>query len=70
MKFSIERFTRDEVQRAKSIIKTSMDDMQAVNRILAEVVTPEVIRRIDIETRQADAPRYMAYRLQHLASNS
>ena len=64
----IDLFTRDEVQRAKDIIATSMDGAQVSSRIRDEIITDEVMKRIDGETGQENDRRYMAYRLEYVAS--
>ncbi len=64
----IDLFTAAEVQRAKDIIATSMDGVQASSRIREEIITDEVMKRIDGETGQENDRRYMAYRLKYVAS--
>ena len=64
----IDLFTEDEVQRAKTILATSRDSAQASQRIRDEIVTDEVIERINRETGQENYRRYMAYRLEYVAS--
>ena len=64
----IDLFTEDEVQRAKTILKSSHDSAQASQRIRDEIVTDEVMKRIDGETGQGNDRRYMAYRLEYVAS--
>ncbi len=64
----IDLFTRDEVQRAKDIIATSRDSVQVSSRIRDEIITDEVMKRIDGETGQENDRRYMAYRLEYVAS--
>jgi len=61
-------FTESEVQRARDIIKTSRDSAQASQRIRDEIVTDEVMGRIDKSTGQKNDRAYMAYRLEYLAS--
>lgn len=63
----IDLFTEDEVRRAKDVVKTSMDSVQAHRRIYEAIVTDEVMARIDTHTGQANDRRYMAYRLEYLA---
>lgn len=64
----IDLFTAAEVQRAKDIIATSRDSTQASSRIRDEIITDEVMKRIDGETGQENDRRYMAYRLEYVAS--
>lgn len=64
----IDLFTAAEVQRAKDIIATSMDGAQASSRIRDEIITDEVMKRIDGETGQENERRYMAYRLEYVAT--
>ena len=64
----IDLFTAAEVQRAKDIIATSMDGAQVSSRIRDEIITDEVMKRIDGETGQENDRRYMAYRLEYVAS--
>ena len=64
----IDLFTAAEVQRAKDIIATSMDGAQASSRIRDEIVTDEVMQRINRDTGQENDRRYMAYRLEYVAS--
>lgn len=62
----IDLFTEDEVQRAKTILKSSSTPH---TRILDEIVTDEVVQRINRDTGQENDRRYMAYRLEYVASN-
>lgn len=64
----IDLFTRDEVQRAKGVIATSRDSAHASQRIRDEIVTEEVMERINHESGQENDRRYMAYRLEYVAS--
>lgn len=64
----IDLFTRDEVQRAKTILSSSMDTVQKNKRLRDEIITDEVMQRIDCETGQKNDRRYMAYRLEYVAS--
>lgn len=64
----IDLFTRDEVQRAKTILSSSMDTVQKNKRLRDEIITDEVMQRIDRETGQKNDRRYMAYRLEYVAS--
>lgn len=64
----IDLFTRDEVQRAKTILSSSMDSVQKNKRLRDEIVTDEVMERIDRETGQKNDRSYMAYRLEYVAS--
>ena len=61
-------FTAEEIKRAKDIIATSRDSAQASQRIRDEIVTDEVMKRINKESGQTNDRRYMAYRLEYLAS--
>lgn len=61
-------FTELEVQRAKDIIATSRDTPQISQRIFDEIITDEVMKRIDKETGQTNDRKYMAYRLEYVAS--
>lgn len=65
----IDLFTRDEVQRAKTILKSSHDSAQASQRILDEIVTDEAMQRVNRDTGQENDRRYMAYRLEYVASS-
>lgn len=60
----IDLFTEDEVQRAKTILKASSTPHA---RILDEIVTDEVMQRINRDTGQENDRRYMAYRLEYVA---
>ncbi len=64
----IDLFTADEVQRAKTIIKTSHDGAQRSQRIRDEIITDEVMERIDRESGQQNDRKYMAYRLEYVAT--
>ena len=64
----VDLFTSDELKRAKDIIATSRDSAHASQRIRDEIVTDEVIERINHETGQENDRRYMAYRLEYVAS--
>ena len=64
----IDLFTAAEVQRAKDIITTSMDGAQASSRIREEIITDEVMERVNRESGQENDRRYMAYRLEYVAS--
>ena len=64
----IDLYTEDEVKRAKDIIATSRDSAQVSQRIRDEIVTDEVMERIDRETGQKNDRRYMAYRLEYVAT--
>ena len=61
----IDLFTRDEVQRAKTIMR---DNTTPHNRIHDEIITDEVMKRINRDTGQENDRRYMAYRLEYVAS--
>ena len=64
----IDLYTEGEVKRAKDIIATSRDSAQVSQRIRDEIITDEVMKRIDGETGQENDRRYMAYRLEYVAS--
>ena len=64
----IDLFTAAEVQRAKDIITTSRDRAHVSQRIRDEAVTDETMERINRETGQENDRRYMAYRLEYVAS--
>ena len=64
----IDLFTAAEVQRAKDIIATSMDGAQASSRIRDEIITDEVMKRINRESGQENDRRSMAYRLEYVAT--
>ena len=64
----LDLFTAAEVQRAKDIIANSRDSAQASQRIRDEIVTEEVMERINRESGQENDRRYMAYRLEYIAS--
>lgn len=66
----IDLFTEDEVSRARSVIATSMDLRQRHQRLFDEIVTPEVMARIDAATGQANNRDYMAYRVEYLAGKA
>lgn len=61
-------FTADEIQRAKDIIATSRDTPQISQRIHDEIITDEVMARINKGTGQENDRKYMAYRLEYVAS--
>ena len=63
----IDLFTDREVQAARVILKSSHDSVQAHRRILNEIVTDEVMARIDADTGQPNSRDYMAYRLGYIA---
>lgn len=60
----IDLFTEDEVSRAKSLLRNQSNPHY---RILEEIVTAEVMQRIDDETGQKNDRDYMAYRLEYVA---
>lgn len=64
----VDLFTSDELKRAKDIIATSRDSAQASQRIRDEIITDEVMKRIDGETGQENDRRYMAYWLEYFAT--
>ena len=64
----VDLFTSDELKRAKGIIATSRDSAQASQRIRDEIVTEEVMERINRESGQENDRRYMAYRLEYVAT--
>ena len=64
----VDLFTSDELKRAKDIIATSRDSAQASQRIRDEIVTEEVMERINRESGQENDRRYMAYRLEYIAA--
>lgn len=61
----IDLFTEDEVARAKRLV--ARNPLNAHPYIREEIVTDEVMKRIDETTGQANDRNYMAYRLEHLA---
>lgn len=61
----IDLFTEDEVQRAKTIMR---DNTTPHSRIYDEIITDEVMKRINRDTGQENGRRYMAYRLEYVAS--
>lgn len=63
----IDLFTEDEVQRAKTTLKSS--SVTSHSRILDEIITDEVAQRINRDTGQENDRRYMAYRLEYVASS-
>lgn len=63
----IDLFTRDEVKRAKKIMAA---ESIPHTRLRNEVVTEEVMKRINEETRQENHRDYMAYRLEHIAGQN
>lgn len=63
----IDLFTRAEVNAAKKIMR---DTATPNERIYEEVVTEEVMQRIRRETGQDNHRGYMAYRLEHIASQN
>lgn len=65
MKDMIDLFTKDEVRRARKLVATSLTPH---GLICAEIVTPDVMRRIDAATGQSNDQHYMAYRLEYLAT--
>jgi hypothetical protein len=60
-------FTRNEVQRAKVIIASSRDALQVHHRLRREVLTEEVLQRIDRATKTLNQTTYIAYRLEFIA---
>lgn len=62
----IDLFTEDEVQRAKTILKSSNTPSA---RIRDEIVTDEVVQRINRDTGRENDRRYMAYRLEYVAGD-
>ena len=64
----VDLFTTDELKRAKDIIATSRDSAQVSQRIRDEIITDEVMERINRESGQENDRRYMAYRLEYIAS--
>lgn len=61
----IDLFTVDEVRRAKKIVRGSLIAMPAIRD---QIVTEEVMERINRETGQKNHRDYMAYRLEYIAS--
>ena len=62
----IDVFTPEEVERAAEIVREE-DLGRLVSRLKNEIVTEEVMARIDRETGQENDRRYMAYRLEWVA---
>ena len=60
-------FTADEVKRAKDILATATAPH---TRIRDEIITDDVMQRIDQQTGQKNDPLYMAYRLEYVASET
>ena len=60
----IDLFTESEVRRAQAALK----DGGVVNQKLYNVVTEKVMQRIDEQTGQQNDRRYMAYRLEYIAT--
>lgn len=60
----IDLFTADEVKRAKKIMQGSLIAMPTIRD---QIVTEEVMERINRETGQQNHRDYMAYRLEHIA---
>lgn len=58
-------FTEDEVKRARKIINKAALPHK---RIRNEILTDEVMKRIDNATGQTNDRRYMAYRLEALVN--
>lgn len=65
----IDLFTEEEVRRAKKIIAEAKEATPH-NRLRDEVVTEEVMQRIDQETGQQNDRNYMAYRLEYIAGQT
>ncbi len=62
----IDVYTHDEVNHAKRILN-ELKGAPANDRLQAEVVTEEVMTRINQETGQENVRAYIAYRLQFIA---
>lgn len=62
----IDLFTADEVKRAKEILKGTLIPMPAIRD---QIITDEVMQRINRETGQENHREYMAYRLEHIANH-
>lgn len=56
-------FTRKEVEAAKGIVRGG----GGADEIMATIVTPSVMARIDKRTGQTNDREYMAYRLMYVA---
>lgn len=62
----IDLFTVSEVRKAKNIL-TNGNGAPAHFRLMDEVLTPEVMRRIDNEAGLLNDRDYIAYRLEYIA---
>lgn len=63
----IDLFTADEVRRAKKIMQRSLIAMPTIRD---QIVTEEVMERINRETGQQNNRDYMAYRLEYIAGRN
>lgn len=61
----IDLFTADEVKRAKKLMRETATPHA---RIRDDIITEEVMTRIDRETGQPNNRGYVAYRLEYIAS--
>ena len=65
----IDVFTPEEVKQAKKIIAHSQNGV-VHQQLYDEVVTDDVMKRIDSETGQENVRSYMAYRLEYIAGQA
>lgn len=61
-------FTRYEVQQARDLKRVCLDGVQFHARIYEDIVTEEVMARIDRETGQTNDRHYMAYHLENVSN--
>lgn len=64
---NIDLFTEDEVRKARKLLAESSTPHQA---ILDQIVTAEVMARIDLATNQRNDRSYMAYRVEYVAART
>lgn len=63
---NIDLFTLEELKRAQDFRATSRDNLQFIQRVQDDILTDEVMARIDKATGQANDRKYMAYRIEYL----
>lgn len=64
---NIDLFTENEVRKARKLLAESSTPH---SDILDQIVTPEVMARIDLATNQRNDRTYMAYRLEFVATHA
>ena len=63
---NVDLFTVEELKRAQDIRSTSRDNLQFIQRVQDDILTDEVMARIDKATGQTNDRKYMAYRIEYV----